>query len=124
VAQARATPEWSGPAKRGKAATQFNLGQACKLGRGAPMGPTKAEDLVDMASAQGHLPVSDSYGLLPFQRGSRALPLVKSAADPRAASLPVVLGASCLPCHVKLSPALPRRNRFPLVVMRDKGKHP
>jgi hypothetical protein len=124
VPQARATDEWSGPAERGEAAARFNLGQEGKLGRGAPVGPTKAEDLVNMAPAQGYLQVSDSYALLQFLPGTRTMPLVSSAADPRAASHPVVVSATCLPCHAKPSQALPRRNRFPLVDMRDKGKHP
>ena len=86
---AAAIKEWQGPAVRGDADAQFNLGQAFKLGRGVPQDLVKAEALFGQAAAQGHLQAADNYGLLLFQRGerARALPFIKAAAergDPRA----------------------------------------
>ena len=86
---AAAIKEWQGPAVRGDADAQFNLGQAFKVGRGVPQDLVKAEALFGQAAAQGHLQAADNYGLLLFQRGerARALPFIKAAAergDPRA----------------------------------------
>ena len=80
---ARAVGEWKGPADKGDADAQFNLGQAYKLGRGVPVDLAKAEDLFSKAAARGHLQAADNFGLLLFQRGEhlRALPYVKAAAD-------------------------------------------
>ena len=84
-----AIKEWQGPATRGDADAQFNLGQAFKLGRGVPQDLTRAETLFGQAAARGHMQAADNYGLLLFQRGQRAqaLPFIKAAAergDPRA----------------------------------------
>lgn len=75
--------EWQGPADKGDADAQFNLGQAYKLGRGVPADLRKAEELFGRAAQKGHLQASDMYGLLLFQRGERAkaLPYVRAAAD-------------------------------------------
>lgn len=75
--------QWQGPADQGDADAQFNLGQAYKLGRGVPADLRKAEELFGLAAQKGHLPASDMYGLLLFQRGERAkaLPYVRAAAD-------------------------------------------
>jgi cell division septation protein DedD len=86
---AAAVKEWQGPAIRGDADAQFNLGQAYKLGRGVSQDLTRAEALFGQAAAQGHLQAADNYGLLLFQRGQRsqAMPFVTAAAergDPRA----------------------------------------
>jgi cell division septation protein DedD len=78
-----AVREWQGPADKGDADAQFNLGQAYKLGRGVPADLHKAEELFGRAAGKGHLQASDMYGLLLFQRGERAkaLPYVRAAAD-------------------------------------------
>ncbi|MGE3690250.1 MAG: SPOR domain-containing protein [Novosphingobium sp.] len=78
-----AVSEWTGPASKGDADAQFNLGQAYKLGRGVKQDLAKAEDLFGRAAGQGHLQASDNYGLLLFQRGerARAMPFLKAAAD-------------------------------------------
>ncbi len=86
---AAAVKEWQGPAVRGDADAQFNLGQAFKLGRGVPQDLVQAERLFGQAAARGHLQAADNYGLLLFQRGQReqALPYLKAGAergDPRA----------------------------------------
>lgn len=84
-----AIKEWQGPAVRGDADAQFNLGQAYKLGRGVPQDLERAEALFGQAAARGHLQAADNYGLLLFQRSERvqAMPFIKAAAergDPRA----------------------------------------
>ena len=78
-----AVSQWSGPAARGDADAQFNLGQAYKLGRGVKQDLARAEELFGQAAARGHLQASDNYGLLLFQRGERAkaLPYISAASD-------------------------------------------
>ena len=82
---ASAVGEWKGPADKGDADAQFNMGQAYKLGRGVPADLAKAEELFGKAAAQGHLQAADNYGLLLFQRGEhvRALPYIKAAVRAR-----------------------------------------
>jgi hypothetical protein len=86
---ATAIHEWEGPAARGDADAEFDLGQAYKLGRGVPQDLAHAEALFGQAAAKGHLQAADNYGLLLFQRGdhAKALPYIGGAAergDPRA----------------------------------------
>ncbi|HVR90791.1 MAG TPA: SPOR domain-containing protein [Novosphingobium sp.] len=78
-----AVREWQGPAARGDADAQFNMGQAYKLGRGVKQDLVKAEELFAKAAAQGHPQASDNYGLLLFRRGQRAqaLPYLRAGAD-------------------------------------------
>ncbi len=75
--------EWKGPAAKGDADAQFNLGQAYKLGRGVERDLAKAEELFGQAAARGHLQAADNYGLLLFQRGNRtkAMPFIHAASD-------------------------------------------
>lgn len=91
-----AVKEWQGPASRGDADAQFNLGQAYKWGKGVPQDLKKAELYFGKAAAQGHIEASDNYGLLLFDRGERAqaLPYVKAAGgrgDPRAQYLLAIM---------------------------------
>ena len=84
----KAIAEWQGPADRGDADAQFNMGQAYRLGRGVTQNVAKAEELFGKAAAQGHPQAADNYGLMLFQRGERqrALPYIQTAAgrgDPR-----------------------------------------
>ena len=86
---AAAVREWMGPAAKGDADAEFDLGQAYKLGHGVPQDLTKAEQLFGQAAAQGHIQAGDNYGLLLFQRGehAQAMPYIQAAAgrgDPRA----------------------------------------
>ena len=81
--------EWRGPAEKGDADAQFNLGQAYKLGRGVPQDLVQAEKWYKKASDQGHLQASDNYGLVLFQsnRRAEALPYLQASAqrgEPRA----------------------------------------
>jgi TPR repeat protein len=78
-----AIKEWEGPAARGDADAQFNLGQAYKWGKGVKQDLKKAELYFGKAAAQGHIEASDNYGLLMFDRGERAiaLPYVRAASD-------------------------------------------
>lgn len=80
---ARAIAQWKGPAERGDADAQFNLGQAYKLGRGVAVDMARAEELFGKAAAKGHLQAADNLGLLLFQRGerARAMPYISAASD-------------------------------------------
>lgn len=84
-----AVERWRGPATRGDADAQFNLGQAYKLGRGVPADLSQAEAWYGRAAAQGHEQAEASYGLALFANGKReqASPWLQRAAgrgDPRA----------------------------------------
>jgi len=84
-----AISEWRGPAAKGDADAQFNLGQAYKLGRGVPQDLVEAEKWYRKAAEQGHLQASDNYGLVLFQsnRRAEALPYLQASAqrgEPRA----------------------------------------
>ena len=83
-----AIKDWQGPAARGDADAQFNLGQAYRLGKGVPVDLARAEDWYRRAAEQGHFQAEDNYGRMLFERGERAkaVPwLEKSVArgDPR-----------------------------------------
>jgi hypothetical protein len=73
----------AGPAAKGDADAQFNMGQAAKLGRGMPKDMAKAEDWFHKAARQGHARAADNYGILLFQTGrqSEALPWLNASAD-------------------------------------------
>ena len=84
-----AVDRWRGPASRGDADAQFNLGQAYKLGRGVPADLNQAELWYGKAAAQGHEQAEASYGLALFANGKRdaAATWLQRAAgrgDPRA----------------------------------------
>jgi cell division septation protein DedD len=79
---AKAIHEWAPLAAAGDADAQFNMGQACKLGRGVRTDFTKAIDYFRKAALQGHERAIDNLGLLLFQQGQRGeamLWLTKSA---------------------------------------------
>lgn len=80
---ATAVREWQGPAAKGDADAQFNLGNAYRLGMGVPQDRVKAESLIASSAAQGNLQAADLYGLILFDKGERqrALPYVRAAAD-------------------------------------------
>ncbi|MFD2782945.1 SPOR domain-containing protein [Novosphingobium pokkalii] len=80
---AAAVRQWQGPAAKGDADAQFNMGQAAKLGRGMPKDMAKAEDWFHKAARQGHARAADNYGILLFQTGrqSEALPWLNASAD-------------------------------------------
>lgn len=63
---------WRGPAERGDADAQFNLGQAYKLGRGVPLDSRLAEQWFRRAAEQGHEQAGVNYGLALFENGKRA----------------------------------------------------
>lgn len=84
-----AVDRWRGPATKGDADAQFNLGQAYKLGRGVPANLDQAELWYSKAAGQGHEQAEASYGLALFANGKRdkAAPWLQRAAgrgDPRA----------------------------------------
>ena len=79
----KAVKEWRGPALKGDADAQFNMGQAYKLGRGVKADLDVAADWYLRASRQGHMQASDSYGHLLHYRGkvAEALPYLQASAD-------------------------------------------
>jgi uncharacterized protein len=79
----KAVKEWRGPALKGDADAQFNMGQAYKLGRGVKADLDVAADWYLRAARQGHLQASDAYGHLLHYRGkvSEALPYLQASAD-------------------------------------------
>lgn len=86
---AQAVKNWQGPAARGDADAEFNLGQAYKLGRGVPADLAKAQQWYGKAAEQGHFQAQDNYGLLLFQSGKlrEAVPWLEKAVsrgEPRA----------------------------------------
>jgi cell division septation protein DedD len=80
---AGAVKEWRPLADKGDADAQFNMGQAYKLGRGAPADMKLAQSWYEKAAAQGHEQAQANLGLILFQNGSRtaALPWIRKAAD-------------------------------------------
>ncbi len=93
---AGAIKQWRGPALKGDADAQFNLGQAYKLGRGVPMDLAIAEDWFKRAADQGHLQAADNYGLILFQgnRRSQAIPYIKASAERGEPRAQYVLGTA------------------------------
>ncbi len=84
-----AVDRWRGPAMKGDADAQFNLGQAYKLGRGVKADLNQAETWYGKAAARGHEQAQASYALALFANGKRdaAAPWLQRAAgrgDPRA----------------------------------------
>jgi len=85
----KAVKEWRGPALKGDADAQFNMGQAYKMGRGVKSDLNVALDWYNRAARQGHLRASDSYGHLLHYQGKirQAIPYLQASAargEPRA----------------------------------------
>ncbi|MES2301154.1 MAG: SPOR domain-containing protein [Pseudomonadota bacterium] len=80
---AGAVKEWLGPAAKGDADAQFNMGQAFKLGKGVPQDTKRAEAWYRKAASQGHIKAADTLGLLMFQDGRKAdaLPFLQASAE-------------------------------------------
>jgi uncharacterized protein len=78
----KAVQEWRGPALKGDADAQFNLGQAYKMGRGVKADFNVALDWYSRAAAKGHLQAADSYGHLLHYQGkvAEALPYLQGSA--------------------------------------------
>jgi len=78
-----AVKEWLGPAAKGDADAQFNMGQAYKLGKGVPQDIKRAEAWYRKAAQSGHIKASDTLGLLLFQdnRKADALPFLQASAE-------------------------------------------
>jgi uncharacterized protein len=79
----KAVKEWRGPALKGDADAQFNLGQAYKLGRGVKADLNVASDWYRQAAEKGHLQAADSYGHLLHYQGkiADALPYLQASAE-------------------------------------------
>ncbi|KHS44298.1 SPOR domain-containing protein [Novosphingobium subterraneum] len=78
-----AVKEWLGPAAKGDADAQFNMGQAYKLGKGVPQDLKRAEAWYRKAAELGHIKASDTLGLLLFQdnRKADAMPFLQASAE-------------------------------------------
>lgn len=78
-----AVKEWLGPAAKGDADAQFNMGQAYKLGKGVPQDLKRAEAWYRKAAEQGHIKAADTLGLLLFQdnRKADAMPFLQASAE-------------------------------------------
>ncbi len=86
---AAAVAIWRPLAARGDADAMFNMGQAYKLGRGAPLDLGRAQSFYQQAAARGHVEAQATLGLMLFQNNDRpaALRWLKAAAqagEPRA----------------------------------------
>ncbi len=87
---AKAVAIWQPLADQGDADAAFNLGQAYRLGRGAPIHLSRALVWLTKAAEQDHLDAQATLGLLLFQNGDQgaAMRWLKAAAErgePRAA---------------------------------------
>lgn len=78
-----AVKEWLGPAAKGDADAQFNMGQAYKLGKGVPQDFKRAEAWYRKAAEQGHIKAADTVGLMLFQenRKADAMPFLQASAE-------------------------------------------
>lgn len=78
-----AVKEWLGPAAKGDADAQFNMGQAYKLGKGVSQDIKRAEAWYRKAAQSGHIKAADTLGLLLFQdnRKADALPFLQASAE-------------------------------------------
>ena len=74
---------WRPLAQNGDADAQFNLGQAYRLGRGAPIDLGAAQIWFERAAGKGHIDAQTTLGLLLFQNGNHAgaVRWLKAASD-------------------------------------------
>jgi cell division septation protein DedD len=93
---AAAVRHWRPLAERGDADAQFNIGQAYRLGKGAPLDLKQAQAWFQKAAVQGHAQAQANYGIALFQSGSRvaAMPWLKKGADAGDARSQYVLGTA------------------------------
>jgi TPR repeat protein len=93
---AAAVRHWRPLAERGDADAQFNMGQAHRLGKGAPLDLKQAQAWFQKAAVQGHPQAQANYGIALFQSGSRvaAMPWLKKGADAGDARSQYVLGTA------------------------------
>ncbi len=93
---ARAVAVWQPLAQAGDPDAQFNMGQACKLGRGVKTDQAAAIDWYRKAARQGHARAEDNLGLLMFQQGDRAgaMPYLQHAADRGEARAQYIVGTA------------------------------
>jgi cell division septation protein DedD len=80
---AAAVAIWRPLAEAGDADAQFNLGQAYRLGRGAPINLAAAKTWFERAASSGHVDAETTLGLLLFQNGEQAqgIKWLKQAAE-------------------------------------------
>jgi TPR repeat protein len=68
---ARAVAIWRPLAEKGDPDAAFNLGQAYRLGRGAPINLAAAQTWFERAAAKGHVDAQSTLGLMLFENGDR-----------------------------------------------------
>lgn len=87
---------WRPLAERGDADSQFDLGQAYRLGKGVPMNLSAAIVWYQRAAAKGHLDAEAELGLLLFTNGDHAggLKWLKLAAEQGEARALLVYGTA------------------------------
>lgn len=78
-----AVATWTPLAARGDADAAFNLGQAYRLGKGAPVDLARAYQYLEQAARKGHVDAAATLGILMFQNGNRtgAMRWIKAAAN-------------------------------------------
>jgi uncharacterized protein len=74
---------WRPLAEKGDADAAFNLGQAYRLGRGAPINLAAAKSWFERAANKGHVDAETTLGLLLFENGDQTggLKWLKAAAE-------------------------------------------
>lgn len=86
---AAAVEAWKPLAENGDADAAFNLGQAYRLGKGAPLNLAQSQAWLEKAARKGHVDAQTTLGLLLFQGGNRTsamrwLTAAADAGEPRA----------------------------------------
>jgi TPR repeat protein len=78
-----AVAAWTPLATKGDADAAFNLGQAYRLGKGAPVDLARAHQYLEQAARKGHVDAAATLGILLFQNGNRigAMRWIKLAAN-------------------------------------------
>lgn len=91
---AGAIREWRPLADKGDPDAQFNMGQAYKLGRGAPADIKIARSWYQKAAAQGHEQAQANLGIILYEAGQRAesMSWIRKAADRGDARAQYILG--------------------------------
>ena len=87
---------WRPLAEKGDPDAAFNLGQAYRLGKGAPLDMAQAQDWLERAARKGHVDAQATLGLLLFQNGNRVTGMrwLKSAAEAGEARALLIVGTA------------------------------
>jgi TPR repeat protein len=87
---------WAPLAVRGDADAAFNLGQAYRLGKGAPLDLPRAQQYFETAARKGHVDAATTLGILLFQNGNRtgAMRWLRQAAEAGEPRAMLILGTA------------------------------